>query len=584
MADIATEAVEAGTMATPVARPLRLRSFSMLGWPVYAWFVALVLVPNLLLIGTSFLRTSNGLIVFDPSVASYLRLWNSASFQWLLMRTLATSAAAAVLGCLIAYPMAYYAARVVQRGRSVLIVLVIIPLWISLLMRVFAWRMILGQNGILNSFLVNSGILDQPSEAFLYTGFSVLLTYTYISIPFAFIAIFTALEKIPHSLIEASQDSGASAWQTFRHVVWPLSRPGVAIGFALAFLTTVGDYITPSMVGGIDGTMIGMVIASQFGIANNWPYGSAIAVCLMVSAGLVLAFVMWLGQTKGVLMGDEGAKPPSSRAPRTPGERLLRAGAAVAFAVPYLFLYAPLAIMMLMSFNDSSVQAFPLQGMTLRWYVELAQNDAMLEAVQRSLVVGFTVVLVSTVAATGFAFAIHYGRVRQPRFFEFALALPVAIPGVVLGIVMVLATQLAHIPSGVPRTVIGQASFVMPVILMVILARLRRLDGALLEASMDAGANHWQSFVHVLFPSIRGAVIGGALLGFTLSADDVMVTLFLSGTSPTLPIWVWNQMRFGFTPSVNAIFTLVGVGSLLIILLCNRLLFRGPSRGNGSAS
>lgn len=572
MADIASEIPMSAT------RSVRLSSFRILGWPVYAWFIALVLVPNLLLIGTSFLRTSNGLIVFDPTFASYLRLWKSGSFQFLLLKTLATSFGAAALGCLIAYPMAYYAARVVQRNRSILVLLVIIPLWISLLMRVFAWRMILGQSGILNSFLVGSGILEQPSEAFLYTSFSVLLTYTYISIPFAFIAIFTALEKIPHSLIEASQDSGASAWQTFRHVVWPLSRPSVAIGFSLAFLTTVGDYITPSMVGGIDGTMIGMVIASQFGIANNWPYGSAIAVCLMLSVALVLALVMWLGQTRGVLMGDEGAKPSVALHRLTSGQRLLRAGAALAFTLPYLFLYAPLAIMVLMSFNDSTVQAFPLQGATLRWYQELASNEPMLQAVQRSLLVGFSVVLVSAVAATGFAFAIHYGRVRRARFFEFALAIPIAIPGVVLGIVMVLATQLAQIPSGVGRVVIGQASFVMPVILMIILARLRRLDGALLEASMDAGANHWQSFVHVLFPSIRGAVIGGALLGFTLSADDVMVTLFLSGTSPTLPIWVWNQMRFGFTPSVNAIFTLLGVGSLLAIVICDKLVFRTPAR------
>ncbi|SCW93460.1 ABC transporter permease subunit [Ancylobacter rudongensis] len=575
MADIASD------MPLAPARSLRFHRISVLGWPVYAWFIALVLVPNLLLIGTSFLRTSNGFIVFDPSFASYLRLWKSSSFQFLLVKTLATSFGAAAIGCLIAYPMAYYAARVVQKNRSVLVLLVIIPLWISLLMRVFAWRMILGQNGILNSALVGSGLLDQPSEAFLYTGFSVLLTYTYISIPFCFIAIFTGLEKIPHALIEASQDSGASSWQTFRHVVWPLSRPSVAIGFSLAFLMTVGDYVTPSMVGGIDGTMIGMVIASQFGIANNWPYGAAIAVCLMVSVGVVLALVMWAGQTRGVLTGDEGARPPAATHRLTSGKRLLRAGGRVLFALPYLFLYAPLAIMVLMSFNDSTVQAFPLSGATLRWYAELAGDQPMLAAVQRSLIVGFLVVLVSGVAATGFAFALHYGRVRRARFFEFALAVPVAIPGVVLGIVMVLATQLAQIPSGVGRIVIGQASFVMPVMLMIILARLRRLDGALLEASMDSGANHWQSFVHVLFPSIRGAIIGGALLGFTLSADDVMVTLFLAGTSPTLPIWVWNQMRFGFTPSVNAIFTLVGVGSLLAILVCNRLIFHAQTRGRG---
>lgn len=557
-----------------VAAPARRWSVNRLSLPVWAWLLAIVLLPNLMLVGASFLRTSSGFIVFDFSLASYNRLLNSTSFQLLLLRTLGTSFVAAVVGVLIAYPMAYYAARVVQSGRSMLVVLVMIPLWISLLMRVFAWRMILGQNGMLNSFLVSSGILSEPSEAFLYTGFSVILTYTYISIPFAFMAIYTALERIPESLLEASRDSGATGWQTFRHVIWPLSRRSVAIGFSLAFLMTVGDYVTPAMVGGVDGTMVGVVIASQFGIANNWPYGAAMAVCLMICVGLVLTVVFYFGRTRGVLLGDEGARAPSARSLRSGRARLLAVLGNVLFTLPYLFLYVPLAVMVLFSFNSAEIQSFPLAEQTLRWYRELADNPAMIDALLRSLIVGLSTVTVSTLAAICFAMILHYGAIRGSRFLEYLLALPIAVPGVVLGIMMVIGTQLAQIPSGIPRIVIGQSSFVMPVILMVILSRLRQLDGALLEASLDAGANRWQSFWHVLFPSIRGAVIGGALLGFTLSADDVMVSLFLGGTSATLPIWVWNQMRFGFTPSVNAIFTLVGLGSLLLVLLSTRLLGR----------
>jgi len=540
--------------------------------PVWVWLISIVLLPNLLLVGVSFLKVSNGLLVLQAGVTTYLRLWHSASFAELLGRTLGTSFFAACIGLLIAYPMGYYAARVVQRNQALAVVLVVIPLWISLLMRVFAWRMILGQNGILNSFLVSSGFISTPSSAFLYTPFAVLLTYVYIAIPYIFVASFTALEKIPQSLIEASQDSGASSLQTFRHVILPLSLPSVAIGVSLAFLTTVGDYVTPSMVGGLDGTMLGTVIASQFGVANNWPYGAAVAVVLMLGAALVLGLIIAVSRSRGILTGDEGARPRPMGIALTGSQRLLRVAGFLCFCLPYIFLYAPLLVMVLFSLNDSKVQAFPLQGFSLRWYRELWTTPGLLEAVQRSLVVAAFVVTLSTIVGTGFALLIHHSRSRILHGCEFLLAFPIAVPGVVLGITMVLGMQLLSVPQGIPRIVIGQSSFVMPVILLIVLARLRRLDPAILEASLDSGAGPLRSFIYVLLPMIRNVIIGGALLGLTLSVDDVMVTLFLSGTEPTLPIWVWNQMRFGFTPSVNAIFTLVGAVSLILVGFFSRLV------------
>lgn len=565
-----TDAVADGVMDLGVAKRSSRSIFDRLrGVPIYAWLLLIVLVPNALLIGTSFLKTSQGFLVLEPSLVNYTRLYNSSGFWALLARTLRLSFLACVVGALVAYPLAYYVARVVRRNKAIFVVLIIIPLWISLLMRVFAWRLILGQSGLLNSFLVTSGILDKPSEAFLYTPASVILVFAYISIPFIFISCLTAFEKIPQALFEASQDAGASAFQTFLHVVWPLTRRGLAIGFSLAFLVTVGDYVTPSMVGGIDGTTIGVVISSQFGMANNWPYGSALAIVLILSVGAIVGLVLWLCPTRGILQGDEGVKAAPAHAGAA--ARIGRVGGIAGSLAAIGFLYAPLILMMIFSFGASELQAFPIAEFSLRWYQDLVTNASLLAAARRSLVVGLCVVTFSTLIGTSFALLLHYGRVKGARFCEFALALPLATPGVVLGIVMVLGTELASVPSGLMRTIIGQSSFVMPVTMMLVLARLRQLDPSLMEASLDLGADKWRSLIHVLLPLIRSAIIGGALLGLTLSADDVMVTLFLTGSEQTLPIWVFNQMRFGFTPVVNALFTLLAILCLAIVLVSTRI-------------
>ncbi|ASS58001.1 ABC transporter permease subunit [Rhizobium leguminosarum] len=546
------------------ASPLGFRiSLNLASVPVLAWLFLIVVLPNVLLIGVSFLKASGGVILLEPSLINYARIWNSAGFWVLLTRTLSFSFLGCVLATAIAFPLAFYVGRIARRYKTLLTVLVVLPLWISLLMRIFAWRIILGQSGVLNAALVSSGILDQPSDAFLYSPTAVVIVFAYISVPFIFISTMGAFEKIPRDLIEASQDSGATPIQTFLHLIWPLTRRNFAIGFSLAFLVTVGDFVTPAMIGGIDGTTLGVVVSTQFGFANNWPYGAAVAVALMISVALLLGAIITMLPTKGVMLSEEaeGKLPETNSSQRDTGRRL----ASIGVVASIFFLYAPLAIIVLFSFNSANLQIFPLQGLTLHWYQELLQDQSLLEAARRSVIVALCVVTMSVMLGTIFALIIHYARLKGARFFELAFALPIATPGVVLGIEMVLGTEIFSIPSGVARIVIGQMSFVMPVTMLLLLVRLRRLDPSLMEASLDLGANRWQSFIHVLFPMIRGTIVAGAFLGLTLSADDVMVTLFLSGGAPTLPIWVFNQLRFGFTPSVNAIFSLLLFACLLVV-------------------
>jgi spermidine/putrescine transport system permease protein len=158
---------------------------------------------------------------------------------------------------------------------------------------VFAWKIILGEQGVLNGMLTSTGITDKPSTALLFSTSTVILTLTYVAIPYVFLSVYTSLDRIPRHYYEASGDCGASTWKTFRHVIWPLSRPGVAIGFAIGFVLTFGDYVTPAMVGGLDGTMLGSIVLQQFGTANNWPQGAAIGVTIIATGLLLLALLSY---------------------------------------------------------------------------------------------------------------------------------------------------------------------------------------------------------------------------------------------------------------------------------------------------
>jgi ABC-type spermidine/putrescine transport system permease subunit II len=550
---------------------------------VYAWLVALVVVPNALLLVTSFLSSSDGAVLLQPTLDNYASVFGSATVQVLALRTVMISASSALGATLIAYPLAYYISRRLSGGKTIAALLIVIPLSISLLMRIFAWRVILDEHGVLNTGLVDLGILSAPSSAFLYTRFSVILVLTSVAIPYVFVAAYAAIERVPFSLIEAAQDNGASPFRAFTTIIWPLTRQGTAIGIALAFLAAMGDYVTPSMVGGINGTTLGMVISSEFGFAGNWPLGAAMAVYILVIVVAILGVLFWLMRSKGVLTEvDVGVSVPvSAWAELSNVQRCLRVAGRALFVLPYVFMYVPLVVIMLFSFNDSSVQSLPFKGFTMRWYEGILSDSGMLTAVVRSLTLASIATSIGVVVGTVFAFMFVGWRGRGSMVTENLLALPLAVPGVVLGISMVMAASAVGIQPGMGRLILGHVVFVMPVIMLIILARLRRVDPSFASASRDLGANAWTTFWRVQLPMIRGAIVGGALLGFTMSIDEVIVTLFLGGDQPTLPVYVWDQTRFGFTPSVNAIFTCIGALTLILVFFAQLLINPSAKRAGG---
>lgn len=268
---------------------------------VGAWVVVLVLLPNLLLVFYSLLTQRDGVTTTQLTLDNYAEVLTSQVTLLLLVRTLLTAVTAALAASVIAYPAALFVVRRLHRGRTAAVLLMVVPLWISYLVRVYAWKIILGDNGVVNSALTSLGIVDEPLSFLLYSRFAVLVTLTYVCIPFVFVSAYTALERIPPALLEAAADCGAPPGRALRHVVWPLSRQGAAVGFSLALLIAVGDYLTPSLVGGLQGTMYGSLVVSQFGIADDWPAGAALSVVLLLVVGGLLLAVARLTRTAGHL-------------------------------------------------------------------------------------------------------------------------------------------------------------------------------------------------------------------------------------------------------------------------------------------
>lgn len=270
-------------------KPSRRRYVAVV--PMIIWILLLVALPNLYLLVYSFWTSSLGTVDHSFTLENYKSLFDSEVFRLLFKRTLTIALASSLIATVIAYAMALIVVRKFGRYKLLAALLILIPLWVSYLMRIFAWKIILGDNGILTGAARSLGIGDSVAGAFLYSQNSVILTLTYVAIPYAFLSVYTSLDRIPNHLLEASADCGASGWTTFRKVVWPLSRPGVAVGFGIAFVLTFGDYVTPAMVGGLSGTMLGSLVLQEFGIANNWPMGAAVGMTIIVTGLIVLAVV-----------------------------------------------------------------------------------------------------------------------------------------------------------------------------------------------------------------------------------------------------------------------------------------------------
>jgi spermidine/putrescine transport system permease protein len=250
--------------------------------PPLLWVGIFLLLPYALMFAHSFWLVHEGTIVHHWNLDNYQKLVSTPLYFGVLLRTMRIAGSVTLCSLLLGYPLAYFLSFHSGPRKEILYQLVIVPLWVSYLVRGYAWKTILGSEGVLNGFLQYLHLTHEPVGFLLYSPFAVVLVLTHIYTPFVFLPLYAALEHIPRPLVEASQDLGASPRSTFFRVILPLSMPGLLAGATFAFVLSLGDFLAPLLVGGPSGTMISNIVQSLFGAAYDWPLGAAISVCILI--------------------------------------------------------------------------------------------------------------------------------------------------------------------------------------------------------------------------------------------------------------------------------------------------------------
>ena len=232
----------------------------------------------------------------------------------------------------------------------------------------------------------------------------------------------------------------------------------------------------------------------------------------------------------------------------------------------YIFLFAPIAVMVLLSFNASNVVGFPMAGFTTDWYAMLPNDNVVLDALARTLLVAVWVCVLSTLIGTTAAFPLVRANIKNRGGMRVFITLPIMMPGLLIGVaILVLASNVLHIQPSLKVAIIGQTVLATPFVILVVSSRLEALDRNFERAAADLGASPLQRLLYVVLPLVYPGIIAGALIAATLSLDEFVVTNFIIGADQTLPIYIYNQLKFGITPEINALATMMLLGTLAVV-------------------
>ena len=265
--------------------------------PTFIYAILLLAAPIALVLALSFWTQDYLTLIRTPTLENYREAWGELIYQTLMLRSLKLSIFVTFFTIMLAFPVAYYVSFYVNPKRKPFwIFMITIPFWTSYLMRIFLWKVILGYNGVINGSLMGLGIIESPIREIAYSQNAVIITLAHAWVPFAILTIFVALEKIDRSLLEAAKDLGDGPFRRFIRITLPLAMPGVIAATVIVFIPTIGDYVTPRLVGGPNGLMISNMIELQFKKANNAPLGAALALSAMFLVTLISLVFVWLNR------------------------------------------------------------------------------------------------------------------------------------------------------------------------------------------------------------------------------------------------------------------------------------------------
>ncbi len=586
--------------AAPAARAVARKTLMtqlLMGAPLVLLLVTLLVYP----VGQLLLLSIHGESGF--TLAPYRQLFASSVYLDVLLITLKISLFTTLLSVIAGYPVAYLISMLGRERKTVLLTWVLLSFWTSFLVRAFAWIVLLGRNGVVNKLLIALGILDAPASL-LYNFGAVLVGMVHALLPLAVLTMLSVMENIDRTLPRAAATLGARPGTAFWKIYFPLSLPGVAAAAIMVFVTAIGFFIVPALLGGRRETMITQLIIDQVQQTLNWGFAGAISVLLLV---VVLA-VFWLYDALLGLSTMTGASDPrraaSSRglahrigdailtllgaltdrllalAPRRRGavagtpSRLLRG---IVWAI-LIAITIPALLMIPLSFGRGGLN-WPPQGFTLQWYREIFASPLWSQAVIRSLLVGLGTGALSMLIGTPAAFLLVRSRMRlKGAMLAFALA-PIVVPRMIIAVGMFYLFARIGLVGSAFGLVLAHTVVAVPYVVMTMMAVLRNYDQRLDLAAQSLGAGPVATLRHVTFPILAAGMMSSFLFAFATSFDELTIALFSSGgLSATLPKQFWDEVTLQVSPVIAAVSTCLFVFIAALIFIAELLRRRAAAR------
>jgi putative spermidine/putrescine transport system permease protein len=533
------------------------------------------------------------------TLVEYKRLFASSVYVDVLLITLKVSLWTTFFSVLTGYPIAYLISSLTRERKNRLLFWVLLSFWTSFLVRTFAWVVLLGRNGVINQVLIGLGIIDRPLSL-LYNFSAVIVGMVHALMPLAVLTMLSVMENIDRRLPSAAATLGARPGTVFWKVYFPLSLPGVAAGALMVFVTAIGFFITPTLLGGRHQTMITQLIIDQVMQALNWGFAGAISVLL-----LAVVLIVFLIYDRMVGLSTMAGGSSASRGPKHGGGWSRKLGDVILTALGnatdavisvfpkhrkrraangesltlrvvvillLVFLSAPAFLMIPLSFDSASGLAWPPHGFSLQWYRQITDSPLWMQAITRSMLVGIGTGILSMLISTPAAFLLVRGGMKgKAAMLAFILA-PIVVPRMIIAVgVFYFFAKIGLIGSSF-GLVLGHTVVAVPYVVITMMAVLRNYDTRLDLAAHSMGARPWATLRRVTFPILSAGLMSSFLFAFATSFDELTIALFSSGgLSTTLPKQFWDEITMQISPVIAAVSTCLFVFIAALIWVADRL-------------
>ncbi|MCA0450817.1 MAG: ABC transporter permease subunit [Proteobacteria bacterium] len=570
-------------------------------------YVPLLLIPAVLLLIFGFAAPIGTLLAWSLnapnwSLVYYRELFEDAAYWTVLLNTIRLSAEVTLLCSLLGYPIAYAMAQASPAARSAIAILLIVPVWTSILVRGFAWMVLLGRNGAVNNLLIAVGFTDKPIEM-LYGHAAVLIGLVHVMLPYFVFPLYDSMKRIDPRLVSAAESLGAGRMTAFFSVFLPLSIPGIASGGLLVLILSMGIYVTPAMLGGLRETTTVMMIEKQINLVANWQMAAAMSLVLLATAmAFVLAWaklfgfgaderahnsagratiafhlglattkwVCWLTRLRIRLFGPRRARTEGALRQRRP-RRLF---AMIVTLLALAFIVAPIMVFFPLSLNGAGFLEFPPRSYSLRWYENYFSRQDWIRPTITSFQVAFLTTIVAVPVGALAAIAIERGKFRGRLASLGLLTMPAMTPHLIIAVGLYFQYATIGWLGSIHGLVLAHLVLALPLVVIVIQGALRKVDIAPENAARSLGAHPAIAFYKITLPMIRPAILSAGLFAFLASFDDVIMALFLTTTTlMTLPRRMWAGIVYEVDPTLTVasiVLITLTIVLLTIILLVDR--------------